>query len=92
MLAVLDYLITFSSPDKTLVQNIIRNGSIIDQELGNYGLQRSLIAQRNLFTKEEFEYLRDMIVALSKKFTIPYDDFVRQSQLKMNCCPLRLIK
>ena len=82
MLAVLEYLITFSNPDKTLVQNIIRNGSIIDQELGNYGLQRSLIAQRNLFTKQEFEYLRDMIVTISKKFAIPYDDFLHQSQLE----------
>ena len=90
MLAVLEYLITFSNPDKTLVQNIIRNGSIIDQELGNYGLQRSLIAQRNLFTENEFEYLRDMIVALSKKFAIPSDDFFRQSQIENPLLPIEI--
>ncbi len=90
MLAVLEYLITFSNPDKTLVQNFIRNGSIIDQELGNYGLQRSLIAQRNLFTKQEFDYLRDMIVTISKKFTIPHDDFMRQSQMENQLLPINI--
>ncbi len=90
MMAVLEYLITFSNPDKTLVQNIIRNGSIIDQELGNYGMQRSLIAQRNLFTKQEFEFLRDMIIAISKKFAIPYDDFLRQSQAENQLLPIKV--
>jgi signal transduction histidine kinase len=82
MMAVLEYLVTFSNPEKTLVQNIIRNGSIIDQEMGHYGLQRSLIAQRNLFSKQEFEFLRDMIVSMSKKFDIPYEDFLQQSQVE----------
>ncbi|MGD8640727.1 MAG: HAMP domain-containing sensor histidine kinase, partial [Gammaproteobacteria bacterium] len=80
MIALLDYLVTFSTPDRKLVQNIIRNGSLIDQEQGNYGLQRSLIAQRNLFTREEFSFLRDKIVAFSKSYNVPYDDFLRQSE------------
>jgi signal transduction histidine kinase len=90
MMAVLEYLITFSNPEKTLVQNIIRNGSIIDQELGNYGVQRSLIAQRHLFTKQEFIYLRDKIVSISKKFAIPYEDFLRQSQVENQILPINV--
>jgi two-component system sensor histidine kinase SenX3 len=88
MMAVLEYLVTFSNPEKTLVQNVIRNGSIVDQEMGNYGLQRSLIAQRDLFSKQEFEYLRDMIVSMSKKFDIPYEDFLQQSRVENQVVPV----
>lgn len=90
MMAVLEYLVTFSNPEKTLVQNVIRNGSIVDQEMGNYGLQRSLIAQRDLFSKREFEFLRDMIVSMSKKFDIPYEDFLQQSRVENQVLPVNL--
>jgi two-component system sensor histidine kinase SenX3 len=82
MIALLDYLVTFSSPDKNLVQGIIRKGSLVDQEQGNYGLQRSLIAQRGLFSKQEFFFLRDKIVTFSKKYDVPYADFLRQSNVE----------
>ena len=82
MIALLDYLVTFSNPETSLVRNIIRNGSIIDQEQGHYGLQRSLIAQRHLFTRSEFSFLRDKIIFFSKKYAVTYADFIEQSQVE----------
>lgn len=82
MVALLDYLVTFSNPDKNLVRGILRNGSIIDQEQGHYGLQRSLIAQRRLFSREEFQFLRDKIVSFCRKYDVRYDDFLQQSRIE----------
>ncbi|MDH5326911.1 MAG: HAMP domain-containing histidine kinase [Gammaproteobacteria bacterium] len=79
MMALLDYLLAFSTPEKSLVSNMLRTGSIIEQAYGNYGLQRALIAKRNEFTQEEFDFLKNRILTVSKRFEIPYEDFLAQA-------------
>lgn len=82
MLALLDYLVSFTNPEKSLVTNIIRTGSIIDQERGSYGLQRALLANRNLFSREEFTTLSNKVLLIAKKFDIPHEDFIEQIQIE----------
>lgn len=84
MLAVIDFLVNNSSPSKPLVKGALRGGTIVDQENGRYGLQRSLLMNRNRFTLPEYNFLRDKIFYLSRFAEAKYDDFLTRSKDTLN--------
>jgi len=81
MLAVLDYFVENSNPNKSLIQGVLRGGTIVAQEKKSPGLQRLLLLNRHHFSKEDFLFLRDKIVALSRTIQIEHQDFIAASNL-----------
>ena len=79
-IAVLEYFLEKSDPEKSLIQGILRDGSIVEQEQGLFGLQRNLLLHRNHFSKDDFIFLRDKIIELSKLVSVEYQDFLQQSK------------
>ena len=78
-LAVVDFFIQESNPSKQMLQGVVRDGSIIEQEHDMAGLQRSLLRHRNRFTQQDFIFMRDRILELSKYVNVTYADFLQQS-------------
>jgi len=84
MLAVLDYFLQYSQPDKSLLQGVLRGGTIVEQEKKLPGLQRLLLLNRHHFSKDDFLFLRDKIIALSHAMQIDHQDFIEASNVPPN--------
>ena len=79
MLATIEYFIERSQPDLRLLRGLVKDGGIVDQEAGSFGLQRSLLKNRSRFTKADFALMRDKIIELSRYAQTDYSQFLQQS-------------
>ena len=81
MVALLDYFLDNSHPENSLVSDAIRSRAITDHENYIPGIQRYFLLHRNRFSKGDFDFFRNKIIAISRAVGVPYDDFVKASEL-----------
>ncbi|ATB50466.1 sensor histidine kinase [Corallococcus macrosporus] len=88
-LVVLESLVERGDPVPQLMHALVRDG-LADGRSGRLdGLQRLLLLRRARFTKEDFDFLRERIVALSSKAGVPVTDFeARAAELAPEPLPL----
>ena len=80
MLAVIDYLVQHAEPAPQLIRGLLRDGSIVEQESGVFGLQRQLLIHRDKFTEEDFRFLSEKLTAICERFQVPVKDFLEQAR------------
>jgi len=80
MLAVIDYLINHSNPSPQLISGLLRDGSIVEQERGVFGLQRQLLLNRNKFTQDDFDFLSEKLSEICDRYQVPVKDFLEQAK------------
>ncbi len=88
-LVVLESLAERGDPVPQLMHSLVRDG-LADGRSGRLdGLQRLLLLRRSRFTQEDFAFLHERIVALSKKVGVPVADFeARAAELAAEPLPL----
>ncbi|NOJ78695.1 sensor histidine kinase [Myxococcus xanthus] len=88
-LVVLESLAERGDPVPQLMHALVRDG-LADGRSGRLdGLQRLLLLRRARFTKADFDFLRERIVALSAKAGVPAADFeARAAELASEPLPL----
>ncbi|MCP3104341.1 HAMP domain-containing histidine kinase [Myxococcus sp. K15C18031901] len=75
LLVVLEALAERGDPVPQLMHALVRDG-LADGKGGRMeGLQRLLLSRRSRFTPGDFAFLRERVVALSRKVGAPVDDF-----------------
>ncbi|GHG94063.1 HAMP domain-containing sensor histidine kinase [Comamonas sp. JC664] len=89
VLVVLESLAERGDPVPQLMHSLVRDG-LADGRSGRLdGLQRLLLLRRSRFTQEDFAFLHERIVALSKKVGVPVADFeARAAELAAEPLPL----
>jgi len=81
MIAVLGYFIEHASPSPQLIRGLLRDGAIVEQERGVFGLQRQLLQNRSKFTQEDFDFLTEKLSAICVAYQVPVNDFLEQAKI-----------
>jgi len=77
-LAVIVYLTQHANPSPQLIRGLLRDGSIVEQERGVFGLQRQLLLNRERFTQDDFQFLSEKLSDICKDYQVPVKDFLEQ--------------
>mgnify|MGYP002630135738 CR=1 FL=1 len=83
MIALLERFVASGRPDPTLLRSLLHDG--LSDRQGNRlaGLQRALLARREVFTVPEFTYLSGRVSALSVAAGAPVDGFDARARSAM---------
>lgn len=81
MLAIIVYLTQHAEVAPSLVTGILRDGSIVEQENGVFGLQRQLLQNRGVFTRADFDFLVQTLADICQQFSVPVRDFLEQAAI-----------
>lgn len=89
LLEVLEMLAERADPLPQLMRSLVREGLEDGQGGRLEGLQRLLLLKRSRFTRADFDFLRERVVALSEKTGTPVLDFqARATELAATPLPL----